>query len=71
MRDTKGFMQIEVAHISPELSGLGKPDKRIEVCAIDVDLSTVMMNKITDIGDCCFKNAVRRWVSNHERCKLI
>ena len=38
-------MKIEVRYIGPEFAGPGKPDQCIQIGAVYVDLSSVLMNK--------------------------
>ena len=67
VRDAEGLVQVEVTHVGSEEARLGDTDQRIQVCAVDVDLSAVVVNDVANLADSGFKHAVRRGVRDHER----
>jgi hypothetical protein len=71
VRDTERLVEIQVTHVSAKEAGLGDTDQRIQVCAVYVDLPTVVVNDLANLADCGFKNAVRRGIRDHKCCKPI
>ena len=49
--DAERLVQVEMADVGAELAGLGQPDHRIEVCAVDVDLPAVLVHDLADLAD--------------------
>ncbi len=67
----KRLMQVEMAHIRPERPGLGKADHRVEVRSVQVHLSAIVMDDVTDVDDRRFENAMGGRVGDHHRCKVV
>ena len=65
MGNAEGLVQVEVADVSPEPTGLANPNLGIEIGTIEVDLTAVAVDHGTDITDALFKNPMSRGVSNH------
>ena len=63
----EGFVEVQVRDVSTELSGSCHTDERIEVGAVDVNLSPYRMDFFTDCRDPFFEHAMGRWVGDHDR----
>ena len=51
MRNAKGLVQIQMGYVRPEFARLSKSDESIEIGAIDIHLTTSVMNHRADVGD--------------------
>src|SRR4026208_721658 len=71
VRDAERFVKIEVTDGGAELARLGQADHRVEICSVDVDLSTVTMHDLAQFTNVCLEHSVRRWVGHHCRRKSI
>jgi len=52
MRDTEGFVQVQVTDIRPEISWTAQPNLGIHICPIHVNLPTVGMDNSADVLIC-------------------
>ena len=59
VRNAKSFMQIQVTHVCAKHTRLGETDKGIEICAVNIHLSTCVVNDATHFCDAVFKDSVR------------
>jgi hypothetical protein len=66
MRDAKGFVEIEVADVSAEMSGSSHANEGIEIGPIEIHLTTGIVNCSADFPDCFFENPMGGWVRDHE-----
>ena len=71
MRNSKGFVQVEVTDVGTDVSRVGKANLGVHVGAIHVDLTAVGMNNTGDLDDAFFIYTVRRRICNHDTCKDI
>ena len=69
--DAEGLVQVEVAHVGPEPSGLGDADERVEVGAVEVHLPTGVVDQLADVPDARLEHAVGRGVGDHERSQRV
>ena len=53
-------------NIRTDFSGLGYADQGIQICTIHVNLATMMMDDIANLGQRFFKNTVGGGISNHQ-----
>jgi hypothetical protein len=60
-----------MADIRTEVRRTTEPDKSIHVCAIHINLATVLMNDLADLFDSFFKNPMRRGVSHHQGAQSL
>eukprot|EP00967_Tisochrysis_lutea_P102406 scaffold154110_cov28-Tisochrysis_lutea.AAC.2 len=58
MRDAERLVQVEVAHISPEVAGPAEADLCVHVGAVHVDLAAVIMDGVADFDDGLLEDAV-------------
>ena len=67
VRDAKGFVQIDMTHVCAQFGGLCDAHHRIEVCSIEVNLSSGRMHHLADISDPFLKYPMRGGVGDHHR----
>ena len=67
MRDGKGLVQVQVADIAADLSGLHQPDQRVHVRPVDIDLPAVAVGDLADLADRILENAMRAGIGDHHR----
>ena len=67
VRDAERLVQVQVADVAAELARPGQPDQRVEVGAVDVDLTAGVVHGRADLGDVVLVHAVGRRVGDHER----
>ena len=46
VRNAEGLVQVEVRHVGTESTRRGKPDERVQVSAVDIDLAAIRMNDL-------------------------
>ena len=57
--------------VGAEPPGLGQPDQRVEVGAVDVDLAARVVHQGAQLGDGLLVHAVRRRVGDHDRGQVV
>src|SRR5690606_41246876 len=65
VRDCKCLVQVKVTNISTDESGSCESNRSIDVCAIHIDLSTVLVYYLGDFVHCLFVYSVSAGISNH------
>ena len=65
VRNTKGFMKIEVAGIDAEFAWSTDADQGIEVGTIHINLAACLVNFFTKISDSRFEDTVGRGIGDH------
>ena len=71
VRNAKRFVQIEMTNVRAHVARPAKPDLRIHVRAIHVNLAAVRMNNLANFADGGFENAVRGWIRHHQCGQII
>src|SRR5215813_1301575 len=71
VRDAKGLVQIEMAHVCTIVPGPGEADLRIKIGAVEINLSTLCMYDVADRSYRAFKYAVRGRIGYHDRSQPI
>src|SRR5262245_63984679 len=66
MLDAKGFVEIEMPNIGAISARPCKADLRVEVGAVEIDLSAVGMNDAANFANRGFENAMRGGISDHD-----
>ena len=66
MRNTKGFMQIEMADVRAKIPRPTESDLRIHVSPIQIDLSTVLVDQLAYLANSLLENPVGTRISHHE-----
>ena len=56
---------------APNLPGLARPDERVEVGSVDVDLAAGVVHQRADLGDRRLEDPVRRRVGDHDRGQRV
>ena len=63
--DTKGFVQVEMAHIGPECTWMHQANHGIHIGAIQIDLASMRVHDFTDLANAFFEDAMGRGVCHH------
>ena len=58
MGNTKGFVQIEMANITTQITRARQANHRVHIRAIDIDLAAMLMNDPADFMHGFFKHAM-------------
>ena len=66
VRYAERLVQIQMRNVGAEFARRRQPDQRIEVCAIDVDLTAVGVHDLADVADARFEHTVRRRIGDHD-----
>jgi len=69
--NTEGLVKVEMRNISPDVAIAGETHERVQVGAIDIDLTTSLMDSIRDVLDPRFIHSVGRGIGDHQGRKLI
>ena len=69
--DAERLVQVEVRHVGAEPAGLGQPDERVEVGAVEVHLTAALVHDRADVADVRLEHAVGRRVRDHQRGELV
>ena len=70
VRNAKGLVQINVAHIRAQFARLRDADHGVEVCAVQIHLAASGVHHLANLADAFLKHAVRGGVSDHH-CRQI
>src|SRR5882672_6783374 len=71
MRNAEGLVQIEMADIGAVIAGPRQADLRIQIGAVEIDLSAMGVNDLADLADLLLEHAMRRGVGDHDRGEMI
>src|SRR6185503_2391588 len=71
MRDAEGLVQVEMADIGAVIAGPGQPDLRIQVGAVEIDLSAMAMDDVADLANLLLEHAMGRGIGDHDRRKRL
>ena len=66
MGDTEGFVQVEVRNVCAKLSRSGKTHQGIEVSAVYIDLSAMLVYQAAQFNHRLLKYPVGRRIGNHD-----
>ena len=69
--DCERFVQVEVRDVTADIAVAGESEKRVEVCAVNVDLTARVVNGTGDLADSVLVHAVRRRVGDHESRQIV
>ena len=70
VRDAERLVQVEVRDVAAEVAEPREPEHRVEVGAVDVDLSPGVVHGLADVANLVLIHAVRGRVGDHERGDL-
>jgi hypothetical protein len=59
VRNTKSFVQVQMADIGPVIARTAETDLRIQVCPVHVNLPAVRVNDVADFANCWLEDSVR------------
>ena len=65
MRNAEGFMQIKMGDIGTDFTRPAQAHQRVKVGAVQINLSAMLMDKLANLPERFFKNAVRGRIGNH------
>src|SRR5690606_2813922 len=71
VRDCKCLVQVKVTNISTDESGSCESNLSIHVCAIHIDLSTVLVYYLGDFLHSLFVHSVSAGISNHDSSEIL
>ena len=71
VRDAESLVQIEVRDVATEPARIADPDHGVEIGAVDVYLSAVLMHYRTDFTHILLEHTVSRRVGDHDRGKVV
>ncbi|CAB4590656.1 unannotated protein [freshwater metagenome] len=66
VRNGERLVEVEVRNVASDVAVAGETEKRVEVCTVDVDLTTGVMDCRCDGLDPVFVDPVGRRVCDHE-----
>ena len=69
--DTERLVQVEMAHVSPETTGLADPHLGIDIGSIEVNLSAVTVHHRADLTDALLKHTMGGGIGDHQRCQIL
>ena len=69
--ETKTSVQIEMADVGPVIARTSQTYLRIEIGAVDINLSAMRMDDLANPSNRRLKHAVCRRIGDHDRCKPI
>ena len=71
VRDAEGLVQVEVADIRAEIAGPGQPDLRVQVGAVEIDLTAMGVHDVANVANAPFEDAVRRGIGDHHGREIV
>ena len=70
MRNAEGLVQVEMADIGAVVAGPRQPDLRVQVGAVEIDLSAMAMHDVADLADVLLEHAVGGGIGDHDRGEI-
>src|SRR5689334_16217573 len=67
MRDAEGLVQVEMTDIGAVIAWPRQPDLRIQIGAVEIDLSAMAMHNLADLADVLLEHAMGRGIGDHDR----
>ena len=71
MRDGKGLVEVEVAHVGTDEAGAGQADLGVHVGTVHIDLSAVVVDDLHKGTDAVLVDAVGRRIGDHEGGQVV
>mmetsp|Transcript_30563 Transcript_30563/g.85618 ORF Transcript_30563/g.85618 Transcript_30563/m.85618 type:complete len:299 (-) Transcript_30563:1347-2243(-) len=71
MRDAEGLVQVQVAHVRPDLAGGGQAHLGVHVGSVHVHLATVLVDDVADLVDVVLVHPMGRGVGDHQRRQVV
>ena len=66
VRNTEGFMEIQMANISTKIGGTTQAHLSIHIRAVHINLAAMSMNHLANFRNPFFKNAVSGRIGHHQ-----
>ena len=66
MRDAERLVQIEMRDIGAVIAGPRQADLRVQIGAVEIDLSAMAVNDVADVADVLLEHAMRRGIGDHD-----
>src|SRR5882757_10037362 len=67
MRNAERLVQIEMADIGAVVAGPRQADLRVQIGAVEIDLSAMAMHDVADLADVFLEHAMRGRIGDHHR----
>ncbi|MCY1378787.1 hypothetical protein D9M69_664500 [compost metagenome] len=71
MRNAEGLVQVHMANVSANIARTSETNERIEVCTVEIDLTTIVVDDFAESLDAFFEHAVGGRIGNHEGRKIV
>ena len=71
MRDAEGLVQIHVADVGADVAGTRQPDESVQIGAVEIDLTAMLMDDGADVLRAFLEHAVRRRIGEHQRGQTV
>ncbi len=71
VRDAKGLVEVEVAHVGADVTRPAQSDLRVHVGAVHVHLAAVLVHDAAHLFDRILEHAVRGRIRHHQRAQVL
>src|ERR1700761_207094 len=71
MWDAKCLVQVQMAYVSANFTRRAKPNLRIHVCSIHINLTAVLVDKLTSLFDLWLKDTKGAGIGDHDGAELL
>ena len=70
VRHCEGLVEVQVADVSTDVTGVGQTYLSIHICTVHIYLTTSVVHCVNDLADTTFEHAVSRGVGNHQTAQF-
>ena len=70
VRHCEGLVQVQVADVSTDITGIGQTYLSVHICTVHIYLTASVVHRIDDLADTALEHAVSRGVGNHQTAQL-
>src|SRR6202035_4537743 len=71
MGNAEGLVQIEMADIGAVIAGPRQPYLRVQIGAVEIDLSAMAVDDVADLADMLLEHAVGRGIGDHDGGEIV
>src|SRR5882724_12999065 len=71
MGNAEGLVQIEMADIGAVIAGPREADLRIQIGAVEIDLSAMAVHDVADLADMLLEHAMGRGIGDHDGGEIL
>src|SRR4051795_3388497 len=71
MGNAERLVQVEMADIGAVIAGPRQAHLRIEVGAVEIDLSAMAMHDLADVADVLLEHAMGGGIGDHDGCEMF